>query len=86
MKSLLEKLGLEEVNAGACTGPDGWIREADGNELISYNPTDNQRLAKVIQATAAGYQQVAAAATGCFETWQLTPAPKRGLLVRDLPQ
>lgn len=86
MKSLLEKLGLEEVNAGACTGPDGWIREADGKELISYNPTDNQPLATVIQASAAGYQQVAAAATACFKTWQLTPAPKRGLLVRDLAQ
>ncbi len=86
MNPLLEKLGLEEVNSGACSGPDAWIRDPNGKELISYNPTDNQPLARVIQATADGYQQVAAAAAKSFESWRLTPAPKRGLVVRDFAE
>jgi aldehyde dehydrogenase (NAD+) len=86
MKSLLDKLDLEEVNAGASTGPDEWIRDPAGKELISYNPSDNQPIASVIQATSEGYEQVASAAAKSFETWQDMPAPKRGLLVRDLAE
>ena len=86
MKSLLDKLNLEEVNAGASTGPGEWIRDPAGKELISYNPTDNQPIASVIQATSEGYEQVASAAAKSFETWQDMPAPKRGLLVRDLAE
>ena len=86
MKSLLDKLNLEEVNAGASTGPDEWIRDPAGKELISYNPSDNQPIASVIQATSKGYEQVASAAAESFETWQDMPAPKRGLLVRDLAE
>ena len=86
MHPLLKKLNLEEVNAGASTGPDQWIRDPAGKELISYNPTDNQPIASIIQATADGYEQVASAASESFETWQDMPAPKRGLLVRDLAE
>ncbi len=86
MHPLLKKLDLEEVNAGASTGPDQWIRDSAGKELISYNPTDNQPIASVIQATSDGYEQVASAASDSFKTWQDMPAPKRGLLVRDLAE
>ena len=86
MKSLLEKLNLEEVNAGASTGPDEWIRDPAGKELISYNPSNNQPIASVIQATSEGYEQVASTAAESFETWQDMPAPKRGLFVRDLAE
>ncbi len=86
MQSLLDKLNLEEINAGASTGPDQWIRDPAGKELISYNPTDNQPIASVIQATSDGYEQVASAAADSFKTWQDMPAPKRGLLVRDLAE
>ena len=34
MKALAEKLHIEGVNAGACTGPDGWIADPKGKELI----------------------------------------------------
>jgi aldehyde dehydrogenase (NAD+) len=86
MHPLLKKLNLEEVNAGASTGPDQWIRDPAGKELISYNPADNQPIASVIQATSDGYEQVASAASDSFKTWQDMPAPKRGLLVRDLAE
>ena len=37
--SLLDRLHIKDVNPGACTGPDGWITDPDGHELISHNPT-----------------------------------------------
>jgi aldehyde dehydrogenase (NAD+) len=86
MHPLLKKLNLEEVNAGASTGTDQWIRDPAGKELISYNPTDNQPIASIIQATSEGYEQVASTASESFTTWQDMPAPKRGLLVRDLAE
>ena len=84
MKALLEKLQLSDVNAGACTGPDGWLTDVNGERLVSYNPATGEAIGSVVQATAATYDQVVAAAQGAFTTWRMLPAPKRGLLVRDL--
>ena len=84
MKSLLEKLKIQPVNAGACIGPDGWLRDPKGKELISYNPTTGEDLARVIQATPESYEKVASAAQTAFIKWRQLPAPKRGEVVRDL--
>ncbi|MCB9140271.1 MAG: aldehyde dehydrogenase family protein [Caldilineaceae bacterium] len=84
MNSLLERLGLQEVNSGACVGPGGWLDDVSGPELISYNPATNEPLARVRQASAADYDRVATAAQDAFKAWRFTPAPKRGLVVRDL--
>ena len=84
MKALLQKLQIQEVNPGACSGPGQWIQDPAGKELVSYNPTTGQPLAKVIQATPQTYEQVAAKAQESFLKWRETPAPKRGQLVRDL--
>jgi aldehyde dehydrogenase (NAD+) len=84
MKALLERLHLRDVNPGACTGPSGWIENGDGKELVSYNPATREPIAKVIQATGAGYEAVLRKAVKAFDTWRTVPAPKRGLVVRDL--
>jgi len=84
MSTLLEKLGLSEVNAGACTGPDGWIEDRAGRPLTSYSPATGEAIAQVIQATAATYDAVARQAQIAFESWRMVPAPKRGQVVRDL--
>jgi aldehyde dehydrogenase (NAD+) len=86
MKAILEKLNIQAVNAGACTGIDGWIEDTKGTELVSYNPTSGKPIAKVIQATPDSYHRVAAIAQETFLQWRQVPAPKRGLLVRDLGQ
>jgi aldehyde dehydrogenase (NAD+) len=84
MKALLDKLNLLPVNPGACTGPGGWISDSKGKELISYNPTTNQPIASVQQASAETYETVVAAAQAAFLAWRQVPAPKRGEVVRDL--
>jgi len=84
MKALLEKLNISAVNPGACIGPDGWISDPQGKELVSYNPTTGEPIATVIQATSQSYEKVAATAHGAFQTWREVPAPQRGQVVRDL--
>jgi len=84
MKALLEKLQIKEVNFGACAGSDAWHKDEEGHELISHNPTDGKPIAKIIQATEKTYEKVVSQASEAFETWRMMPAPRRGLVVRDL--
>lgn len=84
MQSLLAKLHLTDLNPGVCTGVDGWIHDPQGTPLVSYNPTTGDAIAAVMQATPTTYDQVVCAAQSAFTTWRTLPAPKRGLVVRDL--
>ncbi len=84
MKSLLKKLQIEQVNPGVCTGPNGWIEDKNGRKRTSYNPTTNEPIAAVIEATPESYETVVKAAQEGFKVWREFPAPKRGQLVRDL--
>ena len=51
---------------------------------MSYNPTTGEPIARVQQASAEAYDEVVSHAVAAFESWRMTPAPKRGELVRDL--
>jgi aldehyde dehydrogenase (NAD+) len=84
MSVLLEKLQIKEVNAGACTGPDGWITDPQGEDLISYNPATGEPIAKVEEAGADACDAVVGRAARAFDSWRMVPAPKRGQVVRDL--
>jgi aldehyde dehydrogenase (NAD+) len=83
VNSILEKLEIQAVNPGACSGPGRWISEK-GTELTSYNPTTGEALASIVQASPEAYDRVATDAVGSFLTWRETPAPRRGQLLRDL--
>ena len=83
MNEILEKLGIEAVNAGVCAGRDSWLGGA-GAALPSINPATNEAIASLRQATAADYDAAVAAAQAGFERWRLLPAPKRGEVIRDL--
>jgi len=84
MKALLKRLEIKQVNPGACIGPGGWIEDARGAELVSYNPTTGEPLASIVQATETAYETVVSAARQSFDAWRTVPAPKRGLVIRDL--
>jgi aldehyde dehydrogenase (NAD+) len=86
VKPLLDRLNLSQVNPGACTGPDGWISDPAGNLLTSYNPSTGDPIGSVVQAGPNTYDVVIDRAQTAFLSWRMTPAPKRGLVVRDLAQ
>ncbi len=82
IKALLQSLGIKDVNPGACTGR--WIESEGGKELTSFTPIDGSPIAKVVQADEAAYEQVVETAHEAFLTWRMMPAPKRGLIIREL--
>jgi aldehyde dehydrogenase (NAD+) len=84
MNALLEKLSLKDLNPGACFGADGWIEDPAGKELVSFNPASGEVIARIKQATPGAYEAVMRRAVERFQAWRLVPAPKRGLVVRDL--
>ncbi|MCA9924151.1 MAG: aldehyde dehydrogenase family protein, partial [Anaerolineales bacterium] len=84
MKAILGKLGINELNNGRCTGPDGWITGADTAVITSTNPTTGKSIAAVTATDATAYDQIVQAAVTAFQSWRETPGPKRGQLIRDL--
>lgn len=86
MKSILEKLGVKDINIGGCAGTDLWFKDNSAEEIVSYNPTTGEPIARVQQATAGTYEKVMQKASEAFESWRMKPAPLRGQVVRDLGQ
>jgi len=77
-------LNIKDVNIGACAGPDDWYEDPEAKESESINPTTGEPIAKIVQATPKTYEQVLDTAAKAFKSWQMMPAPKRGLIIRDL--
>lgn len=86
MKTILEKLNIKNINAGACAGPKSWVEDPQGKELVSHNPTTGQPIAKVLQATEKAYEDIMSRTVEAFRSWRMMPAPKRGEVVRNLGQ
>ena len=80
----LKEIGIQEVNSGACSGPGKWASTDNRDLISSYNPTTGEVIAQVAQATTDDYEEVMKTATDAFREWRMIPAPKRGLVVREL--
>jgi len=78
VKDILEKLQIKDVNLGSCAGPDDWYEDPEGEEIVSYNPTTGEPIAKVLQATEKTYDKVLKLAVESFKKWRMMPAPKKG--------
>jgi L-aminoadipate-semialdehyde dehydrogenase len=84
IKSIFQQLGIKESNPGACSCINSWTTDPEGKDLVSYDPTSGKPLATIRQVTDKTYEKILENAQGTFKTWRNVPAPKRGLLVRDL--
>ncbi|MDZ7789561.1 MAG: aldehyde dehydrogenase family protein [Xanthomonadales bacterium] len=81
-KQLLERLGLKDINPGACFGPGHYSPVREDNLVESINPTDGSVIARVSGATEAEYEKVIETAREAAEAWRMVPAPERGNAVR----
>ena len=82
MQDILKQLGIEDINAGASTGQK-WI-QSKGKTISSFSPVDGKKLADVVSADEASYEEVVTTASKGFLEWRLWPSPKRGEVVRQL--
>ncbi len=80
----LKQLGIQEINSGACAGPDDWS-SVEGRDLLDVvTPIDGSVIAKVALASEQNYEHVVKVARENFSKWCMTSAPERGLIVRDI--
>jgi aldehyde dehydrogenase (NAD+) len=82
IRSILDQLGIKEVNSGASTGTY-WFNTR-GNEIQSFSPVDGNLIAAVRSATEVEYEASILKGQEAFKEWRLVPAPKRGEIVRQL--
>ncbi len=80
--TMLERLGIKDVNLGVSTGVD-WI-DTKGDITTSYSPIDGSVIAKVKNATIEDYEMVVKKAQEAFKVWRKVPAPIRGEIVRQI--
>jgi aldehyde dehydrogenase (NAD+) len=83
-EDLLDRLGIGEVNSGACEAD--WIDAPGGAELVSVNPATGQPIARVVSATPEVYDRIVARAGEAFRAWRMVPPPRRGEVVRQIGQ
>ncbi|MDP6569992.1 MAG: aldehyde dehydrogenase family protein [Candidatus Marinimicrobia bacterium] len=84
MKEILQSLGIEANNYGACTGAGSWSETTDAGVLESINPATGELLAKVYQCSEADYDRVIEESIQAYNEWRMVPAPIRGQLVREM--
>ena len=84
MEDLLKKLNIEQKNFGACTGPEGWIKNSNTKEIFSVNPTNGENIASVFESSIKNYETVVQKSKDAYEEWKKVPAPIRGQLIREM--
>ncbi len=77
----LQNLSIDDINSGTSTGTQWMHTHA---LLESYSPVDGKRIASVQITSRKSYEDVMEKAQEAFKIWRLTPAPKRGEMVRQM--
>ncbi len=82
MQKTLKQLKLNKMNLGTSTGSN-WMTSK--SEIIeSTSPVDGKLIASVQSTSKADYEKVVKSAQKAFQEWRLTPAPKRGEVIRQI--
>ena len=80
----LKKLGISDINSGACIGGRDWIDCSDNNKIGSLNPTNGEVISNISVGNADAYDSIMNAAAKSFNSWRMVPAPKRGELIYQI--
>ena len=81
IQKILDNLGIDAQNYGASTGAN-WL-DTKGDPIDSFSPVDGHKISTVISATETDYESLILKAQEAFGIWRITPAPKRGEVVRQ---
>ena len=71
MNKILSQLGIEENNLGACIGGDKWLDNSASNYIESFNPTNEEFLAKVKLCDEQNYEDVINASNEAFMAFEI---------------
>ena len=84
MQDVLQQLGIKQTNGGVATGKN-WIN-SKGKTITSFSPVDGKKIADVVCADDAAYENVLQTASKAFLEWRMWPSPKRGDVVRQFAE
>lgn len=84
MKQSLKDLDLSSDNSGSFAGE--WISASEPAWISSLNPHDGAEIGKVQISSDADYEKVIATSEATFAAWRMTPAPKRGEVIRQIAE
>lgn len=84
IQQILNKLGINETNYGACAGPNDWYKTSNAGKLDSINPANGEVIASVYQCSVDDYNSIVEKSYETFTEWRKVPAPIRGELVRQM--
>lgn len=78
----LSALGLGKLNSGVYHGI--WADTHGRESIESFSPVDGKVTAEITVANDSDYSTVMERAAGSFLRWRDIPAPKRGMLIREI--
>ncbi len=78
---LFSGLGLEYSNSGVF---DGEWKKPEGSFIKVFSPIDGSQVAEVSAITKNQYETLIKEAIDAFKKWRMVPAPKRGLIIREI--
>lgn len=79
----LKTLGIENDMSGSSTG-SRWLSQKKRKQLQAHTPVEGTVFANVSKATLKDYERIVTTAQEAFKIWRVTPAPKRGDIVRQI--
>ena len=82
--NILNELGLSDFNYGACSGQGKWSNTSDAGEIVSINPSNEEKIASVYQCSEEDFDTIVQDSIKSFQKWRKVPAPVRGELVRQM--
>jgi aldehyde dehydrogenase (NAD+) len=79
----LKNLGIEGTNPGTRTGQKSRGKD-QADRLECKTPVDGSHISNITLTSREDYDHVIEQAQKAFKTWRMTPAPKRGEIVRQI--
>ncbi|CAN7607936.1 aldehyde dehydrogenase family protein [Rhizobium sp. LjRoot98] len=83
-QKVFAELGLQALNSGAYGSEGGWSVAEPGNAFAAINPSTEEELARVGNASGEDYDRIIKAAVAAHKKWRMVPAPVRGDLVHRI--
>lgn len=84
IKDVLSSLHIKPLNAGCSYGSSFWSSTQNDRCISSINPSNEMLIAKVACGSSADYNRILEKSCETFTHWKMTPAPKRGEMIRQI--
>lgn len=83
-QQVLSRFGLDKPHAGSYAAHIGWTATANRPSFQAICPADGKVVGNIVGCNAEDYEKLVENALAAQLQWRLTPAPRRGELIRRI--